>query len=244
MALCETSSTVTCTAVLKTNKLYENALLVKQHSQPAHQTAVPVEQCRQSMKSKASTTNDKPHQIFILSAATAPNEVKARLPAADTIKSVLRRVRSAHRPKYPQTVPELIINDQWGQTTTQMRMDASLCMPLNPNYNDWPLVTLGVWVKGRKEMLYLTTQSIYFIYGYMASDICLRTILIVRKETRCCHIGYSFRLAARVLLYTPSHRPDSTYHGLCYTSRGALAGTRNSSMGPPHEGSIRRPIAP
>ena len=30
----------------------------------------------------------------------------------------------------------------------------------------------------------------------------------------------------------------------CYTSRGALAGTRNSSMGPPHEGSIRRPIAP
>ena len=41
-----------------------------------------------------------------------------------------------------------------------------------------------------------------------------------------------------------SHRQDSTYHSLCYTSRGALAGTRNSSMGPPHEGSIRRPIAP
>ena len=28
------------------------------------------------------------------------------------------------------------------------------------------------------------------------------------------------------------------------SSRGALAGTRNSSMCPPHEGSIRRPIAP
>ena len=36
--------------------------------------------------------------------------------------------------------------------------------------------------------------------------------------------------------------PDRIH--LCYTSRGALAGTRNSSMGPPHEGSIRRPIAP
>ena len=34
------------------------------------------------------------------------------------------------------------------------------------------------------------------------------------------------------------HRQDSTYHGLCYTSRGELAGTRNSSMGPRHEGSI------
>ena len=41
-----------------------------------------------------------------------------------------------------------------------------------------------------------------------------------------------------------SHRKDNTYHSLCYTSRGALAGTRNSSMGPPHEGSIRRPTAP
>ena len=93
-------------------------------------------------------------------------------------------------------------------------------------------------------MFYLTTHSTHFIYGYMASDVWLRTILIVRKETRCRHIGYSFRLAARVLLYAPSHRQDSTHHGLCYTSRGALAGTRNSSMGPPHEGSIRRPIAP
>ena len=39
------------------------------------------------------------------------------------------------------------------------------------------------------------------------------------------HIGYSFQLAARVLLYAPSLRQDSTYHSLCYTSRGALAGT-------------------
>ena len=106
---------------------------------------------------------------------------------------------------------------------------------------------LGTCVVNRKrerEMFYLTTHSTHFIYGYMVSDIWLRTILIVREETRCHHIGYSYRLTARVLLYTPSHRQDNTYHGFCYTSCGALAGTRNSSMGPPHEGSIRRPIAP
>ena len=101
-----------------------------------------------------------------------------------------------------------------------------------------------VYMEGRKEIFYLTTHSTHFIYGYMASDIWLRTILIARKETRCRHICYSFRLAARVLLYAPSHRQDSTYHSLCYTSSGALAGTRNSSMGPPNEGSIRRPLAP
>ena len=73
-------------------------------------------------------------------------------------------------------------------------------------------------------MFYLTMHSTYFIYGYMASDIWLRTILIVRKETRCRHIDYSFRLTARVLLYAPSHRQDSTYHSLCYTSRGPPGG--------------------
>ena len=46
-----------------------------------------------------------------------------------------------------------------------------------------------------------------------------------------------------ILLYAPSHRQDNTYHGLCYTSRGALAGARNSSMGPPHEGSIDRTMS-
>ena len=95
-----------------------------------------------------------------------------------------------------------------------------------------------------RDMFYLMTHSTHFIYGYMASDIWLRTILIVRMDTRCRHIGYSYRLTARVLLYAPSHRQDNTYHGLGYTSRGVLAETRNSSMGPLHEGLIRRPIAP
>ena len=113
----------------------------------------------------------------------------------------------------------------------------------NVLFND-ALNTFYLRLYGREEVFYLTTHSTHFIYGYMASDIWLRTILIVRKETCCRHIGYSFRLAAMVLLYAPSHRQDNSYHGLCYTSRGALAGTRNSSMGPPHERSIRRPIAP
>ena len=62
-----------------------------------------------------------------------------------------------------------------------------------------------------REMFYLTTHSTHFIYGYMASDIWLRTILIVRKESHCRHIGYSYRLTPRVLLYAPSHRQDNTY---------------------------------
>ena len=100
--------------------------------------------------------------------------------------------------------------------------------------NDWEMkcwgkhnaLTRNDWEMREREMFYLTTHSTHFIYSYMASDIWLRTILIMRKETRCRHIGYSYRLTARVLLYAPSHRQDNTYHSLCYTSCGALAGTR------------------
>ena len=88
-------------------------------------------------------------------------------------------------------------------------------------------------VESERERFYLTTHSTHFIlrlYGarHMVKDH--------SDSTRCRLIGYSYRLTARVLLYAQSHRQDNTYHGLCYTSRGALAGTRNRSMGPPHEG--------
>ena len=92
------------------------------------------------------------------------------------------------------------------------------------------LYGIGHMVEREREMIYLSLHSTHFIYSYMASNIWLRTILIVRKETRCRHIGYSYRLTARVLLYAPSHRQDNTYHSLCYTSRGALAGTRTTHI--------------
>ena len=105
-----------------------------------------------------------------------------------------------------------------------------VCYPTSPS--SWNGKKASQYTVTRKEgnILFNDALNTFFIYGYMASDIWLRTILIVRKETRCHNIGYSFRLAARVLLYAPSHRQDSTYHGLCYTSRGALAGMRNSSI--------------
>ena len=56
-------------------------------------------------------------------------------------------------------------------------------------------------------------------------------LLRKREDIHCSHfMGYSFQLTVRNVLYTPSHRHDSTYHGLCDTSCRALAETRNSSM--------------
>ena len=63
----------------------------------------------------------------------------------------------------------------------------------------------------REKFLFNDALNTFFIYGYMASDIWLRTILIVRKETRCRHIGYSYRLTARVLyMHHPTDRITHT----------------------------------
>ena len=64
-----------------------------------------------------------------------------------------------------------------------------------------------------------------------------------REKPRCCHMGYSFRLAARVLLYASSQTGWHVPRPLLHKS-WSTAGMRNSSMGQPHVGSIRRPIAP
>ena len=64
-------------------------------------------------------------------------------------------------------------------------------------------------------MFYLTTHSTHFIYGYMASDIWLRTILIVRKETHCRHIGYSYRLTAKGFFYM-HHPTDRIAHTMAF----------------------------
>ena len=83
-------------------------------------------------------------------------------------------------------------------------------------------------------MFYLTTHSTHFIYererNVLFNDA-LNTFYLrlcgvrhtvknhsdwerEREETRCRHMSYSFRLTARVILNAPSHRQDSTYHGL------------------------------
>ena len=53
-----------------------------------------------------------------------------------------------------------------------------------------------------------------------------------------------FTINSKGLLYAPSYRQDNTYHGLFTPVVEHWLEMRNSSMGLPHEGSIRRPIAP
>ena len=81
---------------------------------------------------------------------------------------------------------------------------------------------------GRKEGSVLFNDALNTFYLRLYG---VRHIVNDHSDS-CRHMGYSFRLAARVVLYASSHRQDNTHHDLCYTSRGVLAGKRNSSMCP------------
>ena len=46
------------------------------------------------------------------------------------------------------------------------------------------------------------------------------TIQIAREETRCRHMGYSFRLAVRVLLYEGAGRSSEVAHEVAHGAMG------------------------
>ena len=84
----------------------------------------------------------------------------------------------------------------------------------------WQMSTYSYLTCGRREggnILFNDTLNTFYLRIYGVRHMV--------EETRCRHIDYSFWLAGMVLLYASSHRQDNTYHSLCYTSRGALAGT-------------------
>ena len=93
------------------------------------------------------------------------------------------------------------------------------------------VISHGTYGKGRKEGNVLFNHALNTFYlrlcgiRHMVKD---HTDSKRGKDTHC-HMGYSFWLTERVLLYASSHRQDNTYHSLCYTSHGTI----NSTMGSP-----------
>ena len=85
---------------------------------------------------------------------------------------------------------------------------------------------------GRKEMFYLTTLNTIYLRLYGVRHMVKNHSYRERANPLPPH-GLLYPITARVLLYASSHRQNDTNNGLCYTSRGALVGTRNSPMGPP-----------
>ena len=64
-------------------------------------------------------------------------------------------------------------------------------------------------------VLFLYVFWVVLFFGFFSQYIYIFTLTqIMREETCCCHMGYSFQLA-RIVLYAPTYRQDITYHDLC-----------------------------
>ena len=95
----------------------------------------------------------------------------------------------------------------------------------------------------RKEGIVLFNDALNTFYLWLHDIGCMVKDHLAREQTHGRnYMSYSFRLAARILLYTPFHRQDSTYHSLSYTSHGALDGMRIAQC-LHHEGLIQQPIS-
>ena len=72
-----------------------------------------------------------------------------------------------------------------------------------------------------KHIVLGKADDAHVIYSYVVSDIKDHSM---RKETCCLFMDSSCWLAAKNYLCALSNIQDSTYHTLCYTICGALAG--------------------
>ena len=98
-------------------------------------------------------------------------------------------------------------------------------------------------MEGRKDVYYLTTHSTNLVTVIWRRTYDKGPTQIAREETRCRHMGYTFRLPARVLLYAhPTYRIAHTTAFVKPVVEHWLE--REIVQWVHHEGSIRRPIAP
>ena len=94
----------------------------------------------------------------------------------------------------------------------------------------------GLWPEERRKegkVLFNNALSTFYLWLYGVGHMVKN--FSVREETCYCHcVGYSFQLASRgSFIYTTNSIAHTTWPWPWYTRCGALAGTRNSSMGPP-----------
>ena len=80
--------------------------------------------------------------------------------------------------------------------------------------------------KGREGNILFNDTLTHFIYSYMASDM-VNDLSDSERGNSLPPYRLLFLINSKGSFIC---RQDNTYHGLCYTSHGELAGTRNSLL--------------
>ena len=103
----------------------------------------------------------------------------------------------------------------------------------------WKLTAVNIKVclyvqlvqEGMNEMFYLTIHSTYLRFDGVKHMVNHHSDSDRGKPLPAHGILFSISSKVSFICIIP-HTTDNIYHCFCYTIRGALAGTRNNSMGP------------
>ena len=90
-----------------------------------------------------------------------------------------------------------------------------------------------MWISGRNEenVLFNDALNTFYLRLYGVRHM-VKDHSDSERENPLPPHGLPFSINSKGSFICTIPRQDSTYHDLCYTSRGALAGMRNSSIGP------------
>lgn len=108
--------TLRCKGSLTTTLEVTNPVPVNEHNHLPDATDISVAKARNSMREMATSTMDKPNQVYSRAVAGLDNDTLAFLPRTDSIKRTLRNHRRANFPSDPMSLEDLIIDGPWAET--------------------------------------------------------------------------------------------------------------------------------
>ncbi|KAI0215593.1 hypothetical protein LSAT2_032355 [Lamellibrachia satsuma] len=90
------------------------------HTHDPHDTAVSATKLRTTMREHAGRSRGTLTQLLTDITSDAPIEVRAELSNPETIKQSLHREHAKHLPKNPNSVGDLVLEDEWTKTSTEI----------------------------------------------------------------------------------------------------------------------------
>jgi len=110
-----TERRIKCPGVVHTDSHHRNVRQMADHRHPADLAAVEIASCRVQMKTRATSSRDKPGVIYE-ALQTLSEGTRCSMTAASSVKRALRNYKTVHHPPQGQSLSELTIDGDWATT--------------------------------------------------------------------------------------------------------------------------------
>ena len=113
---CSNRVSFSCKGAVTTDIEIRTVKCTVPHSHDSNPDSVAACRLKSTMKNISGTSRGTPTQILVDTTATATTEIRAALGNPESVKRTLRRERAKYLPLNPQSLQDLVIENQW--TTT------------------------------------------------------------------------------------------------------------------------------